>query len=503
MDIKRDSSNNSSVGSSFSSDSRPESNLGPKKEDDFVSEKKSIEGVKKGLNNDSGGFQNKEFEPERDNNKDKDKQKENNNKKDKFSSEPYIRTMERDADKLKKGGNLKTAPPPSKLPTEDSDFSSQETADKKLKDEVNRNLSSMDVPKPDKPKDYFEGLDDTKKEKITEDSSQDKDSELFKKKDFESPENRLKFPEDKSEKNKEDVALKEEDKDLTKDRVPAPPSDKKQKPKTSKKSYKKVIIISIGSFILIAGIGGFFYWWNYLKVTPSHYECRENKCVSIEGEGQDSCSINSDCREEEPEPKEPQRPDSLISTDETRILEIQEENLNQLLYKVKEFTKDQETNSLTRLLIKVSGNSSIYYLNLDNLTHGLGINIFNDIMWSSVASSEIEAGNYTLLSYSQNNNSRLGLVVELTEGESKVREMLSQWEKDMVKDLGSLLLVDDIPESATESFQDNTYKEVPIRYINFPDSDLTIDYAVVDDKLVITTSKASMFEVIDRLTVGK
>jgi hypothetical protein len=48
-------------------------------------------------------------------------------------------------------------------------------------------------------------------------------------------------------------------------------------------------------------------------------------------------------------------------------------------------------------------------------------------------------------------------------------------------------------------FLDNTYKGISIKYINLPDPSLTIDYAVAGQLLLVTTSKASMYDAIDRL----
>ena len=69
----------------------------------------------------------------------------------------------------------------------------------------------------------------------------------------------------------------------------------------------------------------------------------------------------------------------------------------------------------------------------------------------------------------------------------------------MAEDLRPIFLDHQLEEPATEEFQDNTYKNVNIRYLNFSDPSLTLDYAIVGDYLVITTSRESMYGVIDRL----
>lgn len=98
---------------------------------------------------------------------------------------------------------------------------------------------------------------------------------------------------------------------------------------------------------------------------------------------------------------------------------------------------------------------------------------------------------YTFFTY----RSRAGFVVKIINQEVN----LGDWEKTMLEDLTPLFLDQELGEPATEKFQDNVYRDVNIRYLNFPDPSLTIDYAVVGDYLVITTSRESMYRVIDKV----
>ena len=106
--------------------------------------------------------------------------------------------------------------------------------------------------------------------------------------------------------------------------------------------------------------------------------------------------------------------------------------------------------------------------------------------------------NYTLFSYSQSEGNMLGIIMSLKEGVDLTQE-LKTWETRIETDLESFFLDLDKQPAATPEFQDNTYKEINIRYLNFADPSLSIDYAIVNDKLVITFSKESMFKVIDDL----
>lgn len=51
-------------------------------------------------------------------------------------------------------------------------------------------------------------------------------------------------------------------------------------------------------------------------------------------------------------------------------------------------------------------------------------------------------------------------------------------------------------------FSEGNYGETPIRFVNFGSSDRSLDYAVVDSFLVITTSKNSMFALVDTIKQG-
>ena len=82
--------------------------------------------------------------------------------------------------------------------------------------------------------------------------------------------------------------------------------------------------------------------------------------------------------------------------------------------------------------------------------------------------------------------------------EDKIED-LKIWEDTIKYDLEPLFLEEQIPASLTEEFQDNAYRNIAIRYMNFPGPDLSIDYALAANKLVITTSRESMYAAIDVL----
>jgi len=99
------------------------------------------------------------------------------------------------------------------------------------------------------------------------------------------------------------------------------------------------------------------------------------------------------------------------------------------------------------------------------------------------------------------NPGRIGLIIALKNGtnENELRNLLKSSESAIPSALKSLWFSQGVEIPATPQLLDNTYKNIPMRYVNFPYSTLTIDYAIVKGYLLITTSKEAMYAAIDRL----
>ncbi len=96
---------------------------------------------------------------------------------------------------------------------------------------------------------------------------------------------------------------------------------------------------------------------------------------------------------------------------------------------------------------------------------------------------------------------RLALVVEVS-GFSGAQNALNTWEANLPLDIRDLFELGS--QTSSQTFQDNSYREVPIRFVNFPNPDRSIDYAFITSVngkqyLVIASSRAQMFSVIDTL----
>lgn len=97
---------------------------------------------------------------------------------------------------------------------------------------------------------------------------------------------------------------------------------------------------------------------------------------------------------------------------------------------------------------------------------------------------------------------RIGLVVALkdqsTSTAARLERNLEQLESFMASSLQGFFLGKKTETPIPPAFQDNIYQGVKLRYMNLPNSGLTIDYALVNGNLLFTTSKESMFSAIER-----
>jgi len=253
------------------------------------------------------------------------------------------------------------------------------------------------------------------------------------------------------------------------------------------------IIFGLIAILIVIGTGGFFYWWNYLKsVTPivvTHFECQDNQCIIIEGDGDSKCQIDAECQ---PIIQELLIPDSLIPVNETKTIEliVGQENLlpGQLSLIIDE---GQASSTINRILVKSVDQEEEKYIDLNTLILALNINIPENIL-SAITDD------YTLFLYRQEEGNRLGIVIKMGESDTLVQD-LNNWEDTMIDDLDQLFLIEDIPDTHSEEFQDKIYKDVYIRYMNFPMPILSLDYGIIAGNLVITTSREAMFNAIDTL----
>jgi len=280
---------------------------------------------------------------------------------------------------------------------------------------------------------------------------------------------------------------------------------KKKKVESRPKFDPRLVLIGLLVVLVVAGAGGFFYWWNYIRVvTPiTHYECQAYQCVSVEGEGEDQCQTNQDC-----EPTEPAVPSSLIPVDGTETIELNVEEQDLLSSKIDEVILGGQTaGSLERILVKLVIAQEKRYASFSEFVNMLNMVVPDDLM----------VDDYTVFVYRPEDNeaelcqdagiedercygSRLGLVIKSTDIET-TRSAASAWEETLVSNLSSFILaqVSDSQEIGFQSDPNPSYLDSGIRYKNLSISPITVNYAFNDNLLIISTSKHSLYQALDRL----
>jgi predicted nucleic acid-binding Zn ribbon protein len=229
-------------------------------------------------------------------------------------------------------------------------------------------------------------------------------------------------------------------------------------PEARKQRTKRILTIFIIVLVIIA-LGLFFYWQG-TKPEPIPTPLPSNE-ISI--------------------------PSSLIPADETKILKIDNNvSLDDLLRD--ESMLNQQPGTIKRI-VPVKNEKDI--LPLSELLKELEIAVYPYVL------SELN-DNYNLIIYSQGTEKNIGLIIQ-TNNPNNVKEQAKYWEVTMVDDLKNLFLFKKPGDPTTKSFKENLYNDVTIHYINFPSPDLTIDYAISGNLFILSTSRESMYSIIDRL----
>lgn len=218
---------------------------------------------------------------------------------------------------------------------------------------------------------------------------------------------------------------------------------------------------------------------------PYHKECRGTKCVTVEGEGPDLCKTDKDCR--------PVLPPLFIDISESLPLtKLTSDVFISLLDK--KFQKEYPPGTFIEIVPKYKGE----LLTISQLFEALDLHPPKDVK------NNLET--YTLYLYSQKElfvqkrRNRLGIAFRIKEGKAGiVRTAMAKWEKVLPDDFNKVHTLWKRGAKASPYFLDNYYSGVHIRYTNFPVPDLSIDWAITGDILLLTTSRESMWKTIDKI----
>jgi len=280
---------------------------------------------------------------------------------------------------------------------------------------------------------------------------------------------------------------------------------------------KRVLFIG-ASLVLVIVLVGFGWWFANKNVPP----------VTVSPSGTPSMSASPSVSAS-PTPSQP-AVSPLLVFDKEQIIELKSGGQS-LKEKLLTFAETEElAGTLTALTVKDNENK---LLSLNELAQSLNLEILStptqgcdeateDCAEPKTVGELLDLTRFSLFFYSQNasstgvyspfavngkNEGRLGLVISLKEqtGSTSTQSTIDQLKKSL-KDLELLLpkelasfLLKPSATPGTQVFLPNYYKNTDIRYLNFPEPDLSIDYAILDDKLIFATSRESTYAIIDRI----
>ena len=228
-------------------------------------------------------------------------------------------------------------------------------------------------------------------------------------------------------------------------------------------------------------------------------------------------------------------PEPLFATDKQEII-ILKDGGQSLKESLLAFAKTKEAVGIfTNLIIKNNENKD---LPLSKIARDLNLEIFSmptqscnqaieDCAEPKTLEEFLDLASFSLFTYSQNSSStnssspftpateesegRLGLIISLKKQtaststqsiENQLANSLKDLETFLPKEFASFLLKTSvIPQ--IPAFSQVSYKNTDIRYLNLPLSDISIDYTILDGKLIFATSKESMFAIVDQLTATR
>lgn len=135
-------------------------------------------------------------------------------------------------------------------------------------------------------------------------------------------------------------------------------------------------------------------------------------------------------------------------------------------------------------------------ITLDNLLFLLSI---TDIY----TTDKFNTDNYDLFYNDSSDGLRFGLVTEIIDN-SNIKDYFKDIENNIIglnNQIFSEYTKSTLPKSVTNGFNDSSYQGVDIRYINFKDESMSIDYAIKDNIFIIAGSMKTMHETIDRINL--
>lgn len=242
--------------------------------------------------------------------------------------------------------------------------------------------------------------------------------------------------------------------------------------------------------ILLLGGGGYYFWFirGEKNVNEIFTYLIEKKNSLYSNDATDNGDTNSGAINDLSENKDG-------FSDKVNFMVIKDENLDQAGIKTviddKFVEMEKHNGTQVEFLIVDQNNKPLPFKDfIDNLEIILSPEILNNI----------EGENFSLFLYRNNDLKRLNLVVSV-KNEDLLRMSLAKSEKTLVDNLKSLFMYAQPDSMAKKQFSESNYNGYLVRYINLnTNPDLSLDYAIVGNYLVIATNKESGRLIMDKLS---
>lgn len=203
-------------------------------------------------------------------------------------------------------------------------------------------------------------------------------------------------------------------------------------------------------------------------------------------------------------PQEPSLPSAITTTDQDITIESDKKSpffdekiifSAKLAGEISLKASELNDNTLARILIKYISQTEISYLSLKELLALL------EITFPDIFSQNINEGEF--LAFKKNNESRYGFAARVNDP-AAMQNAINKWVKTtaIFYDINGFF-IDKLPQRPAEiKFSDETKERFTIKYINLPDSSLTLSLALSqEDKLfILATSQDMLYRAIGTKT---
>lgn len=259
----------------------------------------------------------------------------------------------------------------------------------------------------------------------------------------------------------------------------------------AKNKSSALVYVIIFIIILLLGAGGYYYW------TTRESETENIEIVQDNIDNEEDVVIEE--KQDEIIEEEVIPIDDLAQvndfSDKSNFLVIKDNDLTLVGIKksienkfleIKDYPGDQ----LEFLLVDENNKPILFNDFVEKFKISLSLDIINNL----------EVNNFSLFLYKKDNIKRIGLAINIKNKELLKAGLLKN-EKTLLTSLNSLFIYDKISNVVDLEFKVSKYKENQIRYVNLNTTmDLSIDYVIIDNYLVIATNKDSGRLIMDKLS---